>query len=109
MPIRMYMCTYIYTQVNTKTYLHTYLDLSILCEKQVENPVRKNNKNKRFLQTYRDLSISCAQFSYAGFEQQPKKFTDPLICLLNVELELKSEKENAEIRLDDPDQYRKCM
>ena len=31
-------------------------------------------------------------FSYAGFEQQPKKFTNPTIALLNVELELKSEK-----------------
>eukprot|EP01035_Chromulina_nebulosa_P018354 gene18354-24047_t len=44
-------------------------------------------------------------FSYAGFEQQPKHLTNPLILLLNVELELKSEKENAEIRLTDPDQY----
>lgn len=44
-------------------------------------------------------------FSYAGFEQQPKKFMDPKICLLNVELELKSEKENAEIRLENPDDY----
>ena len=43
-------------------------------------------------------------FSYAGFEQQPKKFKDCKIVLLNVELELKSEKENAEIRLDDPSQ-----
>eukprot|EP01043_Picozoa_sp_COSAG02_P044522 COSAG02_NODE_3985_length_5949_cov_7.533846_2_plen_125_part_00 len=61
-------------------------------------------------------------FSYAGFEQQvraapshpeelvlppdtldsqPKTFTDPLICLLNVELELKSEKDNAEVRIKD--------
>lgn len=37
-------------------------------------------------------------FSYAGFEQQPKKFSNPKILLLNIELELKSEKENAEIR-----------
>ena len=37
-------------------------------------------------------------FSYAGFEQQPKKFVNPKILLLNIELELKSEKENAEIR-----------
>lgn len=37
-------------------------------------------------------------FSYAGFEQQPKKFLKPKILLLNIELELKSEKENAEIR-----------
>lgn len=39
-------------------------------------------------------------FSYAGFEQQPKKFLNPKILLLNIELELKSEKENAEIRLE---------
>ena len=48
-------------------------------------------------------------FSYAGFEQQPKKFKNPKICLLNVELELKSEKENAEIRLDDPEQYQSIV
>lgn len=39
-------------------------------------------------------------FSYAGFEQQPKKFLNPKMLLLNIELELKSEKENAEIRQD---------
>ncbi len=39
-------------------------------------------------------------FSYAGFEMQPKKYQDPLMALLNIELELKSEKENAEIRID---------
>ncbi|XP_024385181.1 T-complex protein 1 subunit eta [Physcomitrium patens] len=44
-------------------------------------------------------------FSYAGFEQQPKKFDNPKILLLNLELELKSEKENAEVRLSDPTQY----
>jgi len=44
-------------------------------------------------------------FSYAGFEQQPKYFKNPKICLLNLELELKSEKENAEIRIDKPEDY----
>ena len=39
-------------------------------------------------------------FSYAGFEMQPKKYKNPKIAMLNVELELKAEKENAEIRLD---------
>lgn len=39
-------------------------------------------------------------FSYAGFEMQPKKYEKPKISLLNVELELKAEKENAEIRVD---------
>jgi T-complex protein 1 subunit eta len=31
-------------------------------------------------------------FSYAGFEQQPKSFTNPKIIILKIELELKSEK-----------------
>lgn len=44
-------------------------------------------------------------FSYAGFEQMTKKFTNPKVLLLNVELELKSEKENAEVRISDPDEY----
>ena len=44
-------------------------------------------------------------FSYAGFEQQPKKFDNPKIIILNVELELKAEKENAEIRIENPDDY----
>lgn len=48
-------------------------------------------------------------FSYAGFEQQPKKFTNPKIVILNLELELKSEKENAEIRLDNPDDFQKIV
>jgi len=44
-------------------------------------------------------------FSYAGFEQQPKKFTNPKIILLNIELELKAEKDNAEVRITSPEQY----
>jgi len=44
-------------------------------------------------------------FSYAGFEQQPKNFDNPKILLLNLELELKAEKDNAEVRITDPDQY----
>lgn len=48
-------------------------------------------------------------FSYAGFEQQPKTFTNPKILLLNVELELKSEKENAEVRIEDPAQYQSIV
>ncbi|KAJ2220443.1 T-complex protein 1 subunit eta [Coemansia sp. RSA 1722] len=39
-------------------------------------------------------------FSYAGFEQQPKAFDAPRIVCLNVELELKAEKDNAEVRVD---------
>ena len=48
-------------------------------------------------------------FSYAGFEQQPKKFTQPKIALLAVELELKAEKDNAEVRLDNPDDFQKVV
>jgi T-complex protein 1 subunit eta len=44
-------------------------------------------------------------FSYAGFEMAPKKFADPQIALLNVELELKKEKENAEVRIDTVEDY----
>ncbi|KAI5964175.1 CCT7 [Candida pseudojiufengensis] len=39
-------------------------------------------------------------FSYAGFEQQPKFFENPKILSLNVELELKAEKDNAEVRVE---------
>lgn len=48
-------------------------------------------------------------FSYAGFEQQTKKFENPKVLLLNVELELKAEKDNAEIRLKDPKQYQSIV
>ncbi|ELR17257.1 Tcomplex protein 1, eta subunit [Acanthamoeba castellanii str. Neff] len=44
-------------------------------------------------------------FSYAGFEQQPKKIPNPKILLLNLELELKAEKDNAELRIEDPADY----
>jgi T-complex protein 1 subunit eta len=60
-------------------------------------------------------------FAYAGFEQQPKSFKSPKIVLLNVELEvrlarcwsakclfvsqLKSERQNAEIRISDTKEY----
>ncbi|SBT79389.1 T-complex protein 1 subunit eta, putative [Plasmodium malariae] len=44
-------------------------------------------------------------FSYAGFEQQPKRLQNPKILLLNVELELKAEKENAEVRIENPNEY----
>jgi T-complex protein 1 subunit eta len=44
-------------------------------------------------------------FSYAGFEQQPKSFNDPKIVCLNVELELKAEKDNAEVRVEQVSEY----
>ncbi|CAK7214017.1 T-complex protein 1 subunit eta [Sporothrix curviconia] len=44
-------------------------------------------------------------FSYAGFEQQPKAFSKPKIVCLNVELELKAEKDNAEVRVEQVSEY----
>lgn len=44
-------------------------------------------------------------FAYAGFEQQPKKFVDPTVLCLNVELELKAEKDNAEVRIKEVSEY----
>lgn len=44
-------------------------------------------------------------FSYAGFEQQPKYFTNAKIVNLNVELELKAEKDNAEVRVEQVKDY----
>jgi len=48
-------------------------------------------------------------FSYAGFEMQPKKYEKPLIALLNIELELKAERDNAEIRVDSVDEYQNIV
>ncbi|PAV77389.1 hypothetical protein WR25_25269 isoform D [Diploscapter pachys] len=39
-------------------------------------------------------------FSYAGFEMQPKHYENVQVALLNIELELKAEKDNAEMRLN---------
>ena len=39
-------------------------------------------------------------YSYAGFEMQPKNYTNPKMALLNIELELKAERDNAEVRVD---------
>jgi len=48
-------------------------------------------------------------FSYAGFEMQRKNYTDPKIALLNIELELKAEKDNAEVRLENVEEYQKVV
>eukprot|EP00008_Paramoeba_atlantica_P014254 CAMPEP_0201488000 /NCGR_PEP_ID=MMETSP0151_2-20130828/16480_1 /ASSEMBLY_ACC=CAM_ASM_000257 /TAXON_ID=200890 /ORGANISM="Paramoeba atlantica, Strain 621/1 / CCAP 1560/9" /LENGTH=541 /DNA_ID=CAMNT_0047873199 /DNA_START=21 /DNA_END=1646 /DNA_ORIENTATION=+ len=44
-------------------------------------------------------------FSYAGFEQQTKRFENCKVLALNLELELKAEKDNAELKINDPSQY----
>ena len=48
-------------------------------------------------------------FSYAGFEMQPKKYINPKIALLNVELELKAERDNAEVRVESVSEYQKVV
>lgn len=48
-------------------------------------------------------------FTYAGYEQQPKKILNPKICCLNIELEWKSERENAELKIDNVEEYQKVV
>lgn len=48
-------------------------------------------------------------FSYAGFEMQPKAYEKPKIAMLNIELELKAERDNAEIRVDNIAEYQKIV
>ena len=48
-------------------------------------------------------------FSYAGFEQMNKKFTNPKILLLHVELELKAESHSAEVRISSPEDYQSIV
>ncbi|KAJ6633311.1 T-complex protein 1 subunit eta [Pseudolycoriella hygida] len=48
-------------------------------------------------------------FSYAGFEMQPKTYKECKIALLNIELELKAERDNAEVRVDNVKEYQKVV
>lgn len=48
-------------------------------------------------------------FTYAGYEQQPKKITNAKILLTTVELEWKSERENAEMKIDNVLEYQKIV
>ncbi|XP_011147900.1 T-complex protein 1 subunit eta [Harpegnathos saltator] len=48
-------------------------------------------------------------FSYAGFEMQPKKYQSCKIALLNIELELKAERDNAEVRVDNVAEYQRIV
>ena len=48
-------------------------------------------------------------FSYAGFEMQSKHIVKPKIALLNIELELKAEKDNAEIRVESVEVTRRSL
>lgn len=48
-------------------------------------------------------------FAYAGFEMQPKSYKNCKIALLNIELELKAERDNAEVRVDNVAEYQKVV
>lgn len=48
-------------------------------------------------------------FSYAGFEQQPKSFANPNVLSLNIELELRAERDNAEIRVNNTKDYQEMV
>jgi len=48
-------------------------------------------------------------FSYAGFEMQPKTYTQPKVLSLNIELELKAERDNAECRIDNVEDYQRIV
>jgi T-complex protein 1 subunit eta len=48
-------------------------------------------------------------FSYAGFEQQPKRFENPKVVCLNVELELKAERDNAELEVKSTEEYQRMV
>ncbi|XP_063694503.1 T-complex protein 1 subunit eta-like isoform X1 [Bolinopsis microptera] len=48
-------------------------------------------------------------FSYAGFEMQPKTYKQPKVLSLNIELELKAERDNAECRIDNVEEYQRIV
>lgn len=48
-------------------------------------------------------------FTYAGYEQQPKRIVEPRILCLNVELEWKSERDNAEMRIGNVAEYQRVV
>jgi len=48
-------------------------------------------------------------FSYAGFEMQPKTYNQPKVLSLNIELELKAERDNAECRIDNVEEYQRIV
>lgn len=74
------------------------LDLSMIGIKKVQGGSATDSKLVRGVAFKKT-------FSYAGFEQQPKKFENPNVIMLNLELELKAERENAEVRVTSTKDY----
>ncbi|KAI5155347.1 T-complex protein 1 subunit eta [Nematocida parisii] len=48
-------------------------------------------------------------FTYAGYEQQPKRIVNPKIAVMKIELEWKSEIENSEMRISGASEYSKVV
>lgn len=48
-------------------------------------------------------------FTYAGFEQQPKYIENPKVVCLNIELEWKAERDNAEVKITGVEEYQKVV
>lgn len=48
-------------------------------------------------------------FTYAGYEQQPKRIVSPKIAVVSLELEWKSEMENGEMRISSADEYARVV
>lgn len=48
-------------------------------------------------------------FTYAGYEQQPKRIRNPRVLCLHVELEWKSERDNAEVRIGSVEEYQRVV
>jgi len=48
-------------------------------------------------------------FTYAGSEQQLKRIGNPMVCCLNMELEWKNERENAELKIESVEEYQRMV
>merc|ERR1711991_486439 len=115
---------YVQDGVHPRVIVRAFRKAAALCKARIEEIAVTVEKGETDTEL-RELLTKCAAtamsseliagvafkktFSYAGFEQQPKAFDDAKVLLLNVELELKAEKDNAEIRIDDVSEYQRIV
>jgi len=96
---RLHFATMVVDAVN---YLDENLPVNMIGIKKVNGGSLKDSK------LVKGVAFKKA-FSYAGFEMQPKKYKQPFIAILNIELELKAEKDNAELRISNVDEYQNVV